>query len=113
MENKLDDNTLLFCEHSDTSGFIVRELAKTKNEGMRYQVGSYAFRPMRMPVFAPKSNPPVITHHIDGDDVRVFHLLGYGPTLDHALLGASKSMTNQSATRAQNNRMLNELTGTI
>jgi hypothetical protein len=109
MENTTDDGKILFTETADTCGYVVRELLETKNENMRYQVGFFAFRPMRIPVYALRSYPPIITHHVDGSDVRVFLMAGYGPTLANAMMHAERNSKAATADRIQASRMLNEL----
>ncbi len=111
MQHTLDDGTLLYQETADSSGFVVRELIETKNKNMRYQVGRFAFRPMRIPMYAKGANPPLITHHTEGDDVRVFHLTGHGSTLAKAMMQAERNNKTVNANRQQASRMINDLVG--
>jgi hypothetical protein len=88
MQNQLDDGTVIYNESIDSSGFVIREILKTSNPAMRFQAGRYAHRPMRLPVY----RGPVVSHHIDGDDMQYFYLHGYGRTKSEALDRAANSL---------------------
>jgi len=92
MQNQIetdDGKTItIYHEGTDISGYVIRELLKTKNAKMTFQAGYYARRPMRLPIYTGS----VATSHRDGDDVQVFHLHGYGKTKAEAITSASNKL---------------------
>jgi hypothetical protein len=82
MQNRLDNGKLLYTEYTDTSGFIIREIEHTKNPVFRFQAGRYVNEPMKLPVYNARS---VLSHHIEGDNITKFLLLGNGRTKMQAL----------------------------
>lgn len=98
MQNELDDGTSLYHEYTDPSGFVVREIPRSQNPQLRFQVGQYKNRPMSLPVYQADR----MTHHVQGTDVRVFHILGFAEKRMQALDNASnyllrKDIENQIA----------------
>lgn len=87
-ENGKSEEITIFHEFTDTSGFVLREMIETKNKNLRWQAGRYTNRPMRIPVYS-KS---VVSHHIDGDDIKVFYLVAVGKTKEEALVRASDKL---------------------
>lgn len=89
MQNELDDGTKLFTEETDISGFVIRDMLRTKTPYLRYQAGHYGTRPMQIPVYG---NGTKITHHKMGDDIQTFLLQGIGRTRDEAISNASTAL---------------------
>jgi len=85
MQSELDNGEVLYNEYVDISGFIVREMNKKAAPDLRYQAGRYKHRRSEVPVF----DGDKVTRYAIGDEVRVFHLLGFGDTLGKALDNAS------------------------
>lgn len=96
MQNELDNGTVLYTEQTDQSGFIVRDMLRTKSSYLRYQAGHYAFRPMEVPVYAVGNR---ISHHRKGDDIQVFKLEGFGRTLSEAIDNASTRLIRKELNR--------------
>jgi hypothetical protein len=63
-----------------TNTTIIRERPDAKMPFLRFQVGYMESRPMQNPLFVGKS---IDSYYLAGSD-RVFHLLGFGETLDLA-----------------------------
>ena len=88
MQNQLDNGRVLYSEYSDGSGFIIREMHETKNPLLRFQAGKMVMMPMKIPVYRMRS----VSHHIDGDDIQKFQILGWGWSRSDALDMASNRL---------------------
>jgi hypothetical protein len=91
MQNELDDGTILYQEYTDTTGFVIREMIKTKNASMRFQAGKYVRTPMMIPVY----KNTVITHHRVGDDIDRFLIHGFAKTLAVAIERACNKLLRE------------------
>jgi hypothetical protein len=102
MQNQLEDGTLLYTESTDMSGFVIREMLKTKTPELRFQTGYFISRPMSIPTYSERmvqgdkegemKKELFITGHRIGDEIQVFHLHGYGRTREEALDRASNKL---------------------
>ena len=96
MQNELDNGTVLYTEQTDRSGFVIREILRTRSAYLRFQAGHYASRPIMIPVYGHENK---ITHHRRGDDIQVFKLEGIGRTLDEAITNASTALIRKEINR--------------
>lgn len=80
-ENGKDREVLAYSEHTDQSGFVIREVAETKDPRFRFQAGYIVMTPMRLPIY----KGAVVTHHVDGDEIQRFQIHGAGKTKAEAL----------------------------
>lgn len=86
--NGKSEEVTIFHEYTDLSGFVIREMLETKNPDLRWQAGRYTNRPMRIPVYSGAK----VSHHRDGDDIQVFHMVAAGRTKEEALERASNKL---------------------
>jgi hypothetical protein len=102
MQNQITEDgvtIIIFHESTDPTGFVVREMLRTCNDAMRFQVGRIVMRPMSIPVYKRLTVDGVeelrVSHHREGDDIQKFHLHGVGRTREAALSMASDSLLRQ------------------
>ena len=89
-QNQLESGALIYNEYTDPSGFVIRQMLRTKNHGIAFQAGKYVTRPCHIPVYNAVTKR--LTHHREGDDIRVFHLHGTGRTKEEAMDRASEKL---------------------
>jgi len=122
MQNKVErvnekgrsEEVTLYNEYTDLSGFVVREILETKNEAMRWQAGRHVMKPMRIPVYkyviekedGKDVHKPILTHHVDGDEIQKFELHGVGRTKEEALDRASNKLLRRDIEKHQTRREL-------
>jgi hypothetical protein len=57
---------------------ITREYPQSKNEFLRFQVGTIVTRPEQIPIYPEDSKR--ISHFIAGEPIEIFKILGFGST---------------------------------
>jgi len=97
MQNELDNGKELYHEYKDESGFIIREIIGSGNPDMRFQAGHHIERPMMLPVYGKR----IVTHHVPGDEIRIFHMQGHGRTRAIALENASNAMIREDIAKSK------------
>ena len=102
MQNQITEDgvtIITYHESTDSSGFVVREMLRTCNDALRFQVGRIVMRPMSIPVYkrvtVDGEETLRVSHHREGDEIQKFHLEGVGRTREAALSMAADSLLRQ------------------